>query len=199
MRMRVKKHVCVQKHIPSVKKHPLAWFWVVLCVLILLESRVCDWTERLVAEKSSFEGSGSLQIEQAILFAGNAGESDSLYDLTVTLHNVGDTLEKYLPQLYVMESEQPDNSKMHLSLQPVSLYEKINAAGVNNYDIDLCIPPGQTVTVSYSVTVSDYQEIQALRDDGKTVSVSLSNRKAKQNVCVPLQFMEIETGEKGGI
>lgn len=158
MRMRVKKHICVQKHIPSVKKHPLAWFWVVLCVLILLESRVCDWTERLVAEKSSFEGSGSLQIEQAILFAGNAGESDSLYDLTVTLHNVGDTLEKYLPQLYVMESEQPDNSKMHLSLQPVSLYEEINAAGVNNYDIDLCIPPGQTVTVSYSVTVSDYQE-----------------------------------------
>ena len=89
MRMRVKKHVCVQKHIPSVKKHPLAWLWVALCVLILLESRVCDWTERLVAEKSSFEGSGSLQIEQAILFAGNAGESDSLYDLTVTLHNVG--------------------------------------------------------------------------------------------------------------
>ena len=94
----MKKHVCVQKHIPSVKKHPLAWLWVALCVLILLESRVCDWTERLVAEKSSFEGSGSLQIEQAILFAGNAGESDSLYDLTVTLHNVGDTLEKYLPQ-----------------------------------------------------------------------------------------------------
>jgi len=119
--------------------------------------------------------------------------------LTVTLHNVGDTLEKYLPQLYVMESEQPDNSKMHLSLQPISLYEEINAAGVNNYDIDLCIPPGQTVTVSYSVTASDYQEIQALRDDGKTVFVSLSNRKAKQNVCVPLQFMEIETGEKGGI
>ena len=113
--------------------------------------------------------------------------------------NSGDTLEKYLPQLYVMESEQPDNSKMHLSLQPVSLYEEINAAGVDNYDIDLCIPPGQTVTVSYSVTVSDYQEIQALRDDGKTVFVSLSNRKAKQNVCVPLQWMEIETGEKGGI
>ena len=152
-----------------------------------------------MAEKSSFEGSGSLQIEQAILFAGNAGESDSLYDLTVTLHNVGDTLEKYLPQLYVMESEQPDNSKMHLSLQPVSLYEEINAAGVDNYDIDLCIPPGQTVTVSYSVTASDYQEIQALRNDGKAVSVSLSNREAKQNVCVPLQFMEIETGEKGGI
>ena len=168
-------------------------------MLILLESRVCDWTERLVAEKSSFEGSGSLQIEQAILFAGNAGESDSLYDLTVTLHNVGDTLEKYLPQIYVMESEQPDNSKMHFSLQPISLYEEINAAGVNNYDIDLCIPPGQTVTVSYLVTASDYQEIQALRDDGKTVSVSLSNRKAKQNVCVPLQWMEIETGEKGGI
>lgn len=154
-----------------------------------------DWQQK----KSSFEGSGSLQIEQAILFAGNAGESDSLYDLTVTLHNVGDTLEKYLPQLYVMESEQPDNSKVYLSLQPISLYEEINAAGVNNYDIDLCIPPGQMVTVSYSVTVSDYQEIQALRDDGKTVSVSLSNRKAKQNVCVPLQFMEIETGEKGGI
>lgn len=199
MSMRVKKHVCVQKHIPSIKKHPLVWLWVVLCGLILLESRVCDWTERLATEKSSFWGSGSLQIEQATLFAGNAGESDSLYDLTVTLHNVGDTLEKYLPQIYVMESEQPDNSKMHFSLQPVSLYEEINAAGVNNYDIDLCIPPGQTVTVSYSVTVSDYQEIQALRDDGKTVFVSLSNRKAKQNICVPLQWMEIETGEKGGI
>ena len=55
MRMRVKKHVCVQKHIPSVKKHPLAWLWVALCVLILLESRVCDWTERLAAEKSSHQ------------------------------------------------------------------------------------------------------------------------------------------------
>ena len=33
MRMRVKKHVCVQKHIPSVKKHPLAWLWVALCVI----------------------------------------------------------------------------------------------------------------------------------------------------------------------
>ena len=43
--------------------------------------------------------------------AGNAGGSDSLYDLTVTLHNVGDTLEKYLPQLYVMESEQPESMK----------------------------------------------------------------------------------------
>ena len=64
MRMRVKKHICVQKHIPSVKKHPLAWFWVVLCVLILLESRVCDWTERLVAEKSSFE---NLASERSVL------------------------------------------------------------------------------------------------------------------------------------
>ena len=93
----------------------------------------------------------------------------------------------------------PDQMHQFQADLPISLYEEINAAGVNNYDIDLCIPPGQTVTVSYSVTASDYQEIQALRDDGKTVFVSLSNRKAKQNVCVPLQWMEIETGEKGGI
>ena len=61
--------------------------------------------------------------------------------------------KSYRPQIYVTESEQPDNSKVHLSLQPISLYEEINAAGVNNYDIDLCIPPGQTVTVSWITAI----------------------------------------------
>lgn len=200
MRMRVRKRAYAQKSIPSIRKHPLVWLWLVLCGLIFVESHVFDWTEQLVMERTSSMGRGAIQIEQATFFAGTAGEeADSLYALTVTLHNVGDTLERSLPSVYVMENEQPDDSEMTLSLEPSSLYEEINTNGVNNYDNHLCIPPGQTVTVTYFVTDSDYQEIQALRDKETTMYVSLPNRTAKQNVCVPIQWIEVETGEKGGI
>ena len=74
---------------------------------------------------------------------------------------------------------------------PVSYYEAINAAGASNFDYYLCIPPGQTVEVFYTLTEQDCRELEAMQQNGGQLYVYLPERETMQPVCVPLQSIEI--------
>lgn len=164
----------------------------IVCMIVLLlvvaEIVVWSWMSKQYDEIGRTYDA-DLRIERAVLYLGREdGQQGECY-LTASLHNNGSTTERYLPNLYVTEETEPYIKGE--SLVPVSYYEAINAAGASNFDYYLCIPPGQTVEVFYTLTEQDCRELETMQQNGGQLYVYLPEQETMQPVCVPLQFIKL--------
>ncbi len=163
----------------------------IIMLLLVAEIVVWNWMSEQYRQASSTIDA-DLRIEKAILYTGVSNEENAQQEksyLIASLHNNGIQTERYLPNLYVTNETEPYISGE--SLVPMSYYEEINAGGASNFDYYLCIPPGQTVEVFYTLTGQDCMELEAMQQDGGQLYVYLPERETMQPVCVPLQSIEI--------
>lgn len=172
-------------------RKPFRTIFIILVLLLAAEIVVWGW----MSEQYNNTGrilDADLRIEEAILYRGMSNKEDAQQTesyLIASLHNNDARTEQFLPNLYVTKETEPyiDGE----SLVPMSYYEAINAAGSSNFDYYLCIPPGQTVKVFYTLTEQDCMELEAMQQDGGQLYVYLPERETMQPVCVPVQSIEI--------
>lgn len=162
--------------------------FMIVLLLLVAEIAVWGWMSKQY-DKIGSTSDADLRIEQAVLYLGKKNGQQGECYLLASLHNNGSTTEQYLPNLYVTGETEPYIRGE--SLVPISYYEAINAAGASNFDYYLCIPPGQTVEVFYTLTEQDYMELEAMQQDSGQLYVYLPERETMQPVCVPLQSIEI--------
>lgn len=172
-------------------KKPFRTICIILTLLLAAEIVVWGWmSDRYQNTNRTVDA--DLRIEEAVLYRGRSSEEDAQQAesyLIASLHNNDTRTEQFLPNLYVTKETEPYMDGE--SLVPMSYYEAINAAGASNFDYYLCIPPGQTVKVFYTLTEQDCMELEAMQQDGGQLYVYLPERETAKPVCVPVQSIEI--------
>lgn len=167
-------------------------FLVILLILLILEVICVVWISDRYDRINATSYETELKITDAVWFTGASGDSEQPQAfIKVELQNVSKNVERYQPNLYVSETNNAEDRT--LSFAPMAYYETVNAAGVNNYDTYVCIPPGQTIPLWYPLTEHDVLSLEAMLQNSEQLYVCLPEHKAEVQECVPLQRMEIQT------
>lgn len=161
-------------------------FHVVIVIILIIEivGFIClgCWGNSLDDKKWDNE----LQITKAVLdFSGE--EKNGV--IHADIKNISTKISRYLPNIHV--SEEDNAESYYKSLVPVLYYADLNASGVQNYDYQICIPPGQTVKVDYMLTNQDKIEIQAMQQNCEKESLYVTVYSLRQKLTyIPLEIKE---------
>lgn len=162
-------------------------FHVVIVIILVIELAgfIClgYWSDSLDNKKWDSE----LQVTKAVLDFSGAEKNGIIH---ADIKNISTKISRYLPNIHV--SEEDDTESYYKSLIPVLYYADLNASGIQNYDYQICIPPGQTVKVDYMLTNQDKIEIQAMQKncEKESLYVTVSYSVNQKSTYIPLEIKE---------